>query len=123
MKRGGRERAMFHSDMKPENPSVTDSQPGEGRRHGRRAYGGVVVRLTPHPKECGALDLSSGGVGLLSSERLELGQVVHLAFMGRTVSVRGVVSHVRPMASGDWRIGISFLRDEPELAEVALAVS
>jgi hypothetical protein len=46
---------------------------------------------------------------------------VKLAFPARSVSVQGTVAHVQPLRSGDWRVGVRFLQEQPELAEVALA--
>jgi hypothetical protein len=116
-------KAMFWSDAIHSQQSKAATRPEDGRRHARKAYGGLIERMDGPRQQCGALDLSIGGVGILSSEPMEPGQVVHLAFLGRSVSVRGFVTHVRPTSSGDWRVGINFLQDEPELAEVALAAS
>jgi hypothetical protein len=111
------------------NRNSVGQQPGSEilpencRRHERRAYAGKVLRIDGPQRECGALNLSAGGVGLLATDPMEVGQGVSLAFLGESVSVLGFVSHVRPMKSGDWRVGVRFLREEPELAEVALAAS
>lgn len=94
-----------------------------GRMNERHAYTGKVVRLGENLTECGALDLSQGGVGLLMPEPLEIGQLVHLAFLGRSIAVRGFITHMALRPTGDWRVGIRFLHPEPELTEVALLAS
>jgi hypothetical protein len=93
----------------------------ETRHHVRRAYTGRVFRTDGGFSECGALDISAGGVGLLVTERLEVGDLIELAFLGCSIAVPGSVRHVTPLAGGDLRIGVAFHREEPELAEVALA--
>lgn len=93
----------------------------ETRRQPRRAFSGRVRRVDDG-SEFAALDLSAEGVGLLSAEPLKAGQQLRLAFLGGSIVVKGCVCHVRYVEQKVWRVGIDFLQDEPELAEVALAL-
>lgn len=109
--------------LKRGTPTKVPRRAQPQRRYERRAYAGKVFRIDGPAVECGALDLSAGGVGLLVSDLMEVGQPVKLSFLAHAVSVQGIVAHIRPQASGDWRVGVRFLQDEQELADVALAAS
>ena len=91
----------------------------ELRRFARHPYPGRVRDVKNPNGEFAALDLSAGGVGLLSSTRPEIGQSMVLAFLGGTIAVKGVVTNVRPGRWRDWRVGVAFLQPEHELVEVA----
>jgi hypothetical protein len=74
-------------------------------------------------EELDALNLSLRGIGIRSPLRLGEGRLVELAFLERSVSVRGVVRHETKTESSDLLIGIEFLDPQPELVEVALLLS
>jgi hypothetical protein len=123
MKAKIREKAMSPMSLRQLPPiGAGPGQPGDGaelRRFARYPYPGRVRSVNDGNREMAALDLSAGGVGLLSAQQLEIGRLMVLAFLGGTVAVKGVVSSVRPGRWRDWRVGIAFLQPEHELVEVA----
>jgi hypothetical protein len=122
MKFNGEKKAMDHAAvLEPDSCQCPHTRSSETRRQPRRAYSGRVLR-SDDGREFAALDLSAEGVGLLSSEPLRAGQHVELAFLDGSIVVKGSVCHVRHVDQKVWRVGIDFLQDEHELAEVALAL-
>ena len=92
---------------------------------------GKERRRTPRlsftqPVHCGrgelspatAVDLSVGGVAILFPEELEPGMNVDVAFLNRSVRVRGAVRRLQKQPDGQYHVGIMFDGDDPELVEV-----
>ena len=98
-------------------------QPKDLRRHERRPYSGRVSCMTRKDAHLAALDISPGGVGLLSTKPMAVGQRVALAFLQGSMVVEGIVARVRPIFSCDWQVGVSFLRNEEELFDVVRQLS
>jgi hypothetical protein len=94
----------------------------DDRKQHRHAFAGRVACGDAHQTEFAALDLSGGGIGVLSSRRLTAGQSVKLSLLEGSISVEGYVAHARALGEHDWRLGISFLEDQTELLAVALVM-
>ena len=107
----------FQPASKPRQPK----QPADSRQERRCPYSGRVYRLDHSGAAFAAVDLSPEGVGLLSAEQLNEGQLLKLSFLNGSIEVKGSVRHVRRVDLQVWRLGIKFLQNEHELAEVALA--
>ena len=101
--------------------SKSTGDSSEFRKHLRHAYSGQVFTINAGNKEFASLDLSIGGVGLLSSTHMKTGERVHLAIRNRTIVVKGHVRHVRPSGLHVWRVGIAFDSEQPGLLQAALA--
>ena len=100
----------------------TRINPPDSRRHPRHPYSGRVSCREAQESEMAALDISAGGVGLLSSRPFKIGQPITLTFLGDSVQVKGVIARVRPVFSCDWLMGIAFLQEQPELIDVMGAI-
>lgn len=87
------------------------------RRHERLPFDREIHFGADSPQAAAGIDLSSGGVGFLSPEVAALGNEVEVAFLERSVAVRGIVRSVTRVDDG-YRVGIQFLAEEPEVVEV-----
>jgi hypothetical protein len=94
----------------------------EGRRHPRQEYQGEVYLEEDEGEELKAFNLSRSGVGLHSPRRLGTGRQVELSFLGRNMSVVGVVRRESELTVPLWQIGVEFTQPQPELEEVALTI-
>jgi hypothetical protein len=93
----------------------------DNRRFPRQAYvGGVFLedQNKARGEELMAFNLSQSGVGLHSPRQLGTGSPVELSFLGRNMSVKGVVR--REAGGKPWQIGVEFNQPQPELVDVAL---
>jgi hypothetical protein len=68
------------------------------------------------------VDLSPGGVGFISTLLEPMGAEVEVAFLERSVAVRGIVRNHRPVEGGH-RVGVQFHAEEREVVEVVLGYS
>jgi hypothetical protein len=93
------------------------------RRHPRRPFSGRVTCAELGHCELAALDISSGGVGLLSPQVCLPGQQVTLLFLDDSFSVKGVISRVRTVFSCDWQVGVTFLQEQPNLLKAIGAIA
>jgi hypothetical protein len=75
---------------------------------------GLTVVLPNAGVRAEILDISQGGIGLLTNAPLTQGANYALTFrMGaRFISCTATVAYVRPRAAGDWRAGLAFVHDE-----------
>jgi hypothetical protein len=73
-------------------------------------------------EELKAFNLSQTGVGLHSPRRLGTGRHVELSFLGRNMSVKGVVRRESELTVPLWQVGVEFNQPQPELEEVALTM-
>ena len=69
-----------------------------------------------------SVDLSVGGVGFISTLLPTMGAEVEVAFLERSVAVRGIVRNQRPVEGG-YRVGVQFHAEEREVVEVVLGYS
>ena len=102
-------------------PPKSPSRKAEVRQYDRQAFLGTVHLPGLGNEEFRALDLSMGGVTLIGARRLGIGRTVEVAFLNRSMVVKGVIRAERESALPRWRIGIQFLQPQPELLSVALA--
>lgn len=70
-----------------------------------------------------ALELSDGGIGLAlaTDEPLAVGTELELFLINKYVQINGVVKDVTRLPDGNYRVGVSFTKPEPELVQVLLA--
>jgi hypothetical protein len=87
------------------------------RRYERLPFDGGIHFGTDCLQTATGIDLSLGGVGLLTRDVAPVGNELEVAFLERSVAVRGVVRSVRRVDDG-YRLGIQFLTEEPEVVEV-----
>ena len=99
------------------------SRTAEVRLHKRHPFLATVHLRGIEGEAFQAVDLSVGGVGLIGSRRLGVGRLVDVAFLNRSMVVKGIIRAERESGLPRWRIGIQFLQPQPELLEVALAAS
>ncbi len=117
------------ADVRPKMTPSPSAQPAamkqdsDARRYARRPYAGLVVCVDDEECDLASLDLSAGGVGVLSTRSFAVGQKVTLAFLKRNVQVEGVVRRVRLVYSCDWQVGIAFSHPQNELVDVVRSVS
>ena len=103
------------------SPHTTRSRtwPSESRQYPRRRYSGTIYLHPGGSEEFQALDISTGGIGVLGSRSIGIGVPVNVALLGKSVAVDGIVRFERETDPFRWHLGIQFLEPQPELAEVA----
>lgn len=92
-------------------------QHNDRRRHQRLPLGREIHFGADSLQAVSGIDLSYGGVGFLAQDVVPLGDEVDVAFLERSVAVRGIVRSVMRVDDG-YRVGIQFLAEEPEVVEV-----
>jgi len=84
------------------------------RRLDRIPYFEPVIVLSPVNMRTQAVDLGWGGIGLRSSQRLDVGTPIEMnCFIGE---ISGTVTWCKSLGSG-FRIGAKFTRFDPEMLE------
>ncbi|MFI5399904.1 MAG: PilZ domain-containing protein [SAR324 cluster bacterium] len=94
----------------------------DARRNPRFTFHGAL-----HVRDCKgtklrALDLSLGGIGIDSDGALGIGRTLEVVLLDGSVRVEGVVRYEVRTAGLGWRIGVQFLRPQPELVAVAVSI-
>jgi len=75
---------------------------------------GLAVALPDAGVRAEILDISLGGIGLLTTGPLTQGADYSLTFRigSRSIACSATVAHVRRRAEGKWRAGLAFVHDE-----------
>jgi hypothetical protein len=92
------------------------------RRENRMPYGSIIHWGPEELEPARSVDLSFGGIGFVASRATHPGTEVEVAFLDRSVAVRGIVRSHHPV-DGGLRVGVQFHKEEREVVEVVLAVS
>ena len=74
----------------------------------------LTVTLSDRRIAAEILDISHGGLGLLTNFPLSRGATYTLTFRFRTRVIRGTANaaHVRKHQDGGWKVGLAFVADE-----------
>lgn len=94
----------------------------DARRNPRFTFRGVVHVRDCEGKKLRALDLSLGGIGIHSDGPLGIGRALEVVLLDGSVRVEGVIRYEVRTEGVGWRIGIQFLRPQPELVAVAVSI-
>src|SRR5262245_44073356 len=108
--------------MSPDHVAAPGGKADERRRHERLPY-----RTEIH---CGGTDMAAaeglansvGGIGFVVPDGVQIGDEVEVAFLDRSVAVKGVVRNIRGTDSG-LHVGVQFNADEHDVVEVVLRYS
>ncbi len=93
------------------------------RAFARLPYTGTLEYPVEHSAVARAFDISRRGVGFTGPNPVPVGQLLEIVLMNRNVVVKGYVRHIRPEASGAYRVGVEFDDDQEELVNVLLETS
>jgi hypothetical protein len=91
----------------------------ERSRHERLPYRTEIHYGAEDLEPAAGVDLSFGGVGFIAPQVVKIGAEVEIAFLDRSVAVRGIVRNLQQMAAG-YRVGVQFHADEREVVDVVL---
>ncbi|HEX7925981.1 MAG TPA: PilZ domain-containing protein [bacterium] len=106
--------------MSPDN--VAASKADERRRHERTPYRTEIHCGGTDLEAAEGIDLSVGGIGFLVPDGVKIGDEVEVAFLDRSVAVKGVVRNIRQTETG-FHVGVQFNADEHDVVEVVLRYS
>mgnify|MGYP001588056463 CR=1 FL=1 len=111
---------MCSSSTMPAKPATAASgQDNERRRHERLPYRTEIHCGGENLAAAEGVDLSVGGIGFLVPDGVKIGDEVEVAFLDRSVAVKGVVRSLRE-TEGGFHVGVQFNADEREVVEVVL---
>ena len=115
---------MAHQPANTNSPNASAvPAASELRKFKRFPFTGTVQLRDDDDFEYRGVDLSAGGVGFLSLRPFGVGSAIDVMFLRRSVVVKGVIRFQREAMPHRWRVGVEFNQPQPELLEVAGALS
>jgi hypothetical protein len=90
----------------------------ERRRHPRLEFRTEIHYRPTALHDATARELSVAGITFVTDESLLPGTELDLYLINRNVQFRGIVTHQLAAPDGQFRTGVHFLREEPQLVDV-----
>ena len=93
-------------------------QTRERRRVARRDYQAPLFFRPSALRDANAVDISEIGITFITEQEVAVDTDVELFLVNKNVQINGTVRHCEPYNGGRLRVGVAFLKPEPELVEV-----